>query len=202
MSVAVRSGQDSERDAGGGRVAIVGGGLAGITAALDCARGGAQVTLLESRPRLGGAAYSVERNGLNVDNGQHVFLRCCTAYRDLLERIGGVGGVTLQDRLAIPVLAPGRPTVWLRRTGLPAPVHLAQSLIGYRFLTVGERIAAARAMTALRGIDYDDPAVDGRSFGGWLRDHGQSPAAIERLWSLIARPTLNLIPDDASLAQA
>ena len=59
-------------------MAIVGGGLAGITAALDCARGGAQVTLLESRPRLGGAAYSVARNGLQVDNGQHVFLRCCT----------------------------------------------------------------------------------------------------------------------------
>jgi len=38
------------------RVAVVGGGLAGITAALDCARAGAQVTLLESRPRLGGAA--------------------------------------------------------------------------------------------------------------------------------------------------
>jgi squalene-associated FAD-dependent desaturase len=202
VSVTIKTGEDSARESGSGRVAVVGGGLAGITAALDCAGGGARVTLLESRPRLGGAAYSVERNGLNVDNGQHVFLRCCSAYRGLLERIGGVGGVTLQDRLAIPVLAPGRPPVWLRRTGLPAPLHLARSLVGYRFLSVGERVAAARAMTALRAIDCDDPAVDARSFGGWLRDRGQSPAAIERLWSLIARPTLNLVPDDASLAQA
>jgi len=201
MTVAVSNGHQPQRP-DGGRVAVVGGGLAGITAALDCARGGAQVTLLESRPRLGGAAYSVQRNGLNVDNGQHVFLRCCTAYRDLLARLGALDGVTLQPQLAIPVLAPGRAPVWLRRSNLPAPLHLARSLIGYRFLTVGERIAAARAMAALRGIDPDDPANDARSFGAWLREHGQSPTAIERLWSLIARPTLNLVPDDASLAQA
>ena len=46
------------------RVIVIGGGLAGITAALDCARGGAEVTLLEARGRLGGAAYSFERDGL------------------------------------------------------------------------------------------------------------------------------------------
>ena len=60
------------------RVAVIGGGLAGIAAALDCAEAGAQVTLLEVRPRLGGAVYSFERDGLWLDNGQHVFLRCFT----------------------------------------------------------------------------------------------------------------------------
>jgi squalene-associated FAD-dependent desaturase len=202
MSVAVRTEPDSGHRGECARVAIVGGGLAGITAALDCARGGAHVTLLESRPRLGGAAYSVQRNGLNVDNGQHVFLRCCTAYRELLGRLDALDGVTLQDRLAIPVFSPGNAPVWLRRTGLPAPLHLAPSLIGYRFLSIRERVAAAIAMTALRRVDPDDPANDDRSFGAWLRGHGQSPAAIEHLWELIVRPTLNLVSDDASLAQA
>jgi squalene-associated FAD-dependent desaturase len=184
------------------RVAVVGGGLAGITAALDCARGGARVTLLEARPRLGGAAYSVQRNGIQVDNGQHVFLRCCTAYRDLLGRLGALDGVALQDRLAIPVLAPGREPVWLRRSGLPAPLHLARSLISYTFLSARERAAAAVAMAALQRVDPDDPAADERSFGEWLAEHHQSQAAIDRLWGLIARPTLNLVPEDASLAQA
>ena len=60
-------------------VVVVGGGVAGIVAALDCAAAGASVTLVEVRPRLGGAAYSVERaTGSWLDNGQHVFLRCCT----------------------------------------------------------------------------------------------------------------------------
>ena len=44
---------------------------------------GRAVTLLERRPRLGGAAFSFRRGELTIDNGQHVFLRCCTAYREL-----------------------------------------------------------------------------------------------------------------------
>ncbi|MEA2152582.1 MAG: hydroxysqualene dehydroxylase, partial [Solirubrobacteraceae bacterium] len=57
------------------RVLVIGGGLAGIAAALDCAAAGARVTLVEVRRRLGGAAYSFERDGMRFDNGQHVFLR-------------------------------------------------------------------------------------------------------------------------------
>jgi hydroxysqualene dehydroxylase len=183
-------------------VTVVGGGLAGITAALDCAQTGAAVTLLESRGRLGGAAYSFTRDGLQVDNGQHVFLRCCTAYRELLDRIGAADLVTLQSRLEIPVLAPGGRRAVLRSSALPAPLHLARALGGYPYLSVGERLGVARAMQRLRKIDPDDPAADARSFGDWLRQQRQTSAAVETIWSLIVRPTLNLVPDAASLAQA
>src|SRR5579884_3546043 len=110
-----------------GGVAVIGGGLAGITAALDLAEAGVEVTLLEARGRLGGAAYSFRRGELScgeltVDNGQHVFLRCCTAYRELLERLRASELVTLQERLAVPVLAPGGRLGWLRRSQLPAPL--------------------------------------------------------------------------------
>ena len=70
------------------RVAVVGGGLAGLAAAIECAEAGAAVTLYEARSRLGGATFSFERNGLELDNGQHVALRCCTAYLGFLQRIG------------------------------------------------------------------------------------------------------------------
>jgi len=183
-------------------VAVVGGGLAGIAAALDCADAGARVVMLESRRRLGGAAYSTVRHGLRVDNGQHVFLRCCTEYRDLLERIGATADVVLQPRLQIAVLSPGHRPASLTRSGLPAPLHLAGSLLRYPFVSARDRVALARSMRALDRLDTDDPAVDARSFGDWLREQGQSRAAIERLWELIARPTLNLRCDDASLAQA
>jgi squalene-associated FAD-dependent desaturase len=184
------------------RVVIVGGGLAGIAAALDCAFAGADVTLLESRGRLGGAAYSFTRDGLVVDNGQHVFLRCCSAYREFLHRIDAEPLVTLQPRLAIPVLAPGGQTAWLRRSELPAPLHLAGALLRYPFLGPRQRASLALAMGALRGVDPDDPAVDRRTFADWLSARGQSPAAVDAMWELIARPTLNLVARDASLAQA
>jgi squalene-associated FAD-dependent desaturase len=184
------------------RIVVIGGGLAGIAAALDCAQGGTAVTLLESRGRLGGAAYSFTRDGILADNGQHVFLRCCTAYRDLLERIGATELAAIQPRLAIPVLGPGGATSWLRRTSLPAPLHLAGSLLRYRFLSPWQRLSVARAMQALRDVDPDDPAADARSFGEWLSEHGQSQQAVEAIWELIARPTLNLRVSDASLAQA
>ncbi len=185
-----------------GRVAVVGGGLAGIAAALDLADGGAAVTVLEVRPRLGGAAYSFERDGLWLDNGQHVFLRCCEAYRALLERLGSAEDTVLQERLSLPVLAPGGREACLSRTALPAPLHLASSLLRYRHLSVLERLSAARVALALRRVDPDDPAADQRSFGAWLNEHGQSPRALEAMWELIGRPTLNLRAEQASLAQA
>jgi len=181
---------------------VVGGGLAGIAAALSCADGGAEVTLVEVRPRLGGAAYSFERDGMLLDNGQHVFLRCCTAYRALLGRLGTSEATTMQERLAIPVMAPGGRVEWLRRGRLPAPLHLAGALARYRHLSLRERARAARAALRLSRLDVADESLDARTFGSWLTDHGQSPAATEALWNLIALPTLNLRAEEASLAMA
>lgn len=191
-----------ENGAPRGSAVVVGGGLAGIAAALDLAAAGARVTLVEVRPRLGGAAYSFARDGLWLDNGQHVFLRCCTAYRALLKRLGTADQTVLQERLAIPVLAPGERTAWLRRSALPAPLHLAWSLLRYRHLRPVERLAVARTARALARVDPGDPAADRVSFGTWLAQHGQGPGAVRALWDLIARPTLNLRAGDASLAAA
>ena len=90
------------------QVAVVGGGLAGISAALACADAGARVSLFEKRGHLGGLTWSFEHEGLTMDNGQHVFLRCCTAYLDYLDRTGAAGDVEIQDRLDLNVLRPGR----------------------------------------------------------------------------------------------
>jgi squalene-associated FAD-dependent desaturase len=185
-----------------GSVIVVGGGLAGISAALRCAREDVQVTVLEARGRLGGAAYSFTRGDLVVDNGQHVFLRCCSAYRELLEELSALDLVALQERLDVPVLAPGGRIGRLRRSALPAPLHLAASLLSYPYLSVRERLALAWVMQRLRAVDIDDPANDAVSFGDWLRRHRQSPRSVEAIWELIVRPTVNLTVDDASLAQA
>ena len=105
-------------------VVVVGGGLAGIAAALGAADGGARVTLLERRGKLGGLTWSFRRKGRWFDNGQHVFLRCCTSYRSFLDRLGATDMVHLQSRLEVPVMAPGGRTSVISRSSLPAPLHL------------------------------------------------------------------------------
>ncbi|MGC9220684.1 MAG: hydroxysqualene dehydroxylase HpnE [Solirubrobacteraceae bacterium] len=180
---------------------VIGGGLAGIAAALDCARAGAQVTLLEARGRLGGSAYSFERGGLQVDNGQHVFLRCCSAYRGLLTRIGATGLVSLQPRLDVAVRAPDGRQGRLARNVLPAPLHLAGALWSYPFLSHRETLSLVLAMRALSAVDVDDPANDRLPFQVWLARYRQHRAAIASVWDLIARPTVNLAVAEASLAQ-
>lgn len=189
------------------RAVVVGGGLAGTAAALALADRGAAVTLVEARPRLGGLAFSFRRataaGQLHVDNGQHVFLRCCTAYRAFLGRIGAAHLAPLQHRLDVPVLdaASGR-LGRLGRTALPVPLHLAGALARYPHLTPAERVAAARAALALRRLDPGDPALDGQDFASWLRRHGQTPRCVEALWDLVGVATLNARAGDVSLALA
>jgi hydroxysqualene dehydroxylase len=182
---------------------VVGGGLAGITAALRLADAGRSVVLVEARPRLGGAAFSFRRDALSIDNGQHVFLRCCDAYQWFLRRIGAADQVTLQHRLNIAVLRPdGRGARLSRLPGVPAPAHLSAALAGYRLLCPADRLRAVRGALALRRLDPADPSLDERTLGSFLLAHGQNEATLDALWGVVATATLNLQPSEASLALA
>ncbi len=183
-------------------VGVIGGGLAGIAAALTLADAGVGVTVLERRPQLGGLTTSIERDGLSFDNGQHVFLGCCSAYREFIKRLGALEQVYLQPRLDVPVLSPTGASSSITRSRLPAPLHLASALARYRHLSIKERILLVRAVVALRRLDLSDPSLDTQAFGDWLRRHGQSQHAIDRLWNLIIQPTLNVTADESSLALA
>jgi squalene-associated FAD-dependent desaturase len=190
------AGTEAER-----RVVVIGGGLAGISAAVSLADRGWRVTLLERRPRLGGAVYSFDRAGLTVDTGVHVILRCYRRYRSLLRRMGVADRVPIQPRMTIAVLRPAAPAARLTRGRYwPSPAHLVPALAGYRELSVGERAAALRAALAFSRLDDTDAALDGIPLGRWLCRHGQSPHLIEALWGLLCVAALNIDPADASTA--
>ncbi len=185
----------------GGRasVVVIGGGLAGISAAIGLADAGLEVALLESRPWLGGATWSFARRGLTIDNGQHVFPRCCVAYRDLLARLGVGSSVSIQDALDLTVLGPdGQARV--RRSWLPAPWHLARSLAGYRLLSRSERAKVAAAALALQFVDV--AVGDDRSLGEWLARHGQDERARRLFWDQLSLSSLNVDSERADLSTA
>ena len=158
--------------------------------------------LFERRPALGGLTSSIRRHGLSFDNGQHVFLRCCTAYLELLDRLGAREQV-------VPAAAARRARAGAgRRTSLDQADRTARPAPSPRVTgTVPPPVAAraaqlARPALALRRLDPDDATLDNVSFGAWLASQGQSERAIDRLWDLIVLPTLNVPAGEASLALA
>lgn len=187
-------------------VTVIGGGLAGISAALEAADMGASVTLVERKAHLGGLTWSFEHNGIEMDNGQHVFLACCSEYRRFLTRIGSERDVVGPFPLDVPVLAETAGgavmATRLRRSNLPVPFHLAGSLLSYPHISPAERVGLGRALAGLARLRLGDPHLDQVNFFEWLRRHGQSPRAIEAVWDLITVPTVNLPASQASLAVA
>ena len=169
------------------KVAVVGGGLAGLTAALDLMDGGADVTLYEARPTLGGAVQTLpEREGdpqPPPDNGQHIALGCFTEYLRFLDRVGERDSY-LRTRLALPVLDERA-----RRSDI-APSPLA--LLRYGHLSLRDRVRIPLVTLRCRTAK----ARAGESFGGVLRRLGASDAAIERFWDVFIRPALNLPADE------
>jgi len=188
------------------KAVVIGGGLAGLTAAIELAGRGVEVTLLEAKPRLGGATCSFPRDGMTVDTGQHIFLRCCTAYQGLIAKLGMTEDVPIQPRFDVTVLSPassvGLNSGRLRRTALPGPLHMLPSLARYPFLSLAERAVVSRAALAMRRVNPADPAVDDKRFGDWLAARGQSEHARRVLWDLFAVSALNIAGDDASLSLA
>jgi squalene-associated FAD-dependent desaturase len=169
-------------------VAIVGGGLAGLSAGCALADCGFRVTLFERRPYLGGRASSYEHPGTGevVDNCQHVLLGCCTNLIDLYRRFNSEDKIRWFDRLTF--LEPGGRQSQIGPSFLPAPLHTAPSFLMASALSLADKVGISRAMLAMAGAPLEDTSED---FLSWLKRHGQTPAAIERFWKVVLVSALN-----------
>ncbi|HLA85611.1 MAG TPA: hydroxysqualene dehydroxylase HpnE [Thermoguttaceae bacterium] len=188
------------RVGGAARVAIVGGGLAGLAAAARLAEQGVEVELFEARRRLGGRAGSWidPASGRATDYGQHVSMGCCTALDELLGRAGL--GDTFETHRRLHFIGPdGRRRDWAAAGWLPTPLHLLPSLLALDFLSLAERWDVVRAMQAMKRLE---PGHEDEPVGQWLRRHGQSPRAIERFWSPVLVSALSETVEHASLCLA
>ena len=196
---------DAQGPAAAGTVLVVGGGLAGISAACELADLGHRVTLLEKRPFLGGRTYSFfdKQTDSEVDNGQHIFMKSCTAYIGLLDRLNVRHKTYLQSRMRVTVYDAQRRPSALYSSMLPAPFHLVLSFLRYRHLSWGDKAAIARAAFAIRRMSEGRrKELDGISFCDWLSERGQSARAIEAFWDLIILPVCNDDSRRVSASQA
>ncbi len=167
-------------------VAIVGGGYAGMAAAVTLAAAGVPVTVFESAKQLGGRARGVWHNDTQLDNGQHIVLGC---YHHTLKLIEQVGGNIENDFLRLPLQLTLHNRFELKVPYLPAPVHLLAGLFSAKGLSFGERLRAARFMLALSRINFTLP--HDISVLELLRNHGQGDELIRLLWEPLSISALN-----------
>jgi len=189
----------TERRTQPAKVAVVGGGLAGLAAGCALAESGLQVTLFEKRPYLGGRASSYEHPGTGevVDNCQHVLLGCCTNLMEFYGRLGVQEKIRWYDRLTF--LEPGGRASSIGPSFLPAPLHTAPAFLRAACLNFPDKIAIAGAMAALTPLV---PSDTGESFLAWLRRHKQTDRAIDRFWKTILVSALNEDMDRVSVPYA
>ena len=175
-------------------IIVLGGGLAGLSAARSLMERGYHVTLVEKRPFLGGRAYSFydPQAETEVDNGQHIFMGCCTYYLDFIKALGAADRIYLQDRLRTEVVLDGEPGV-LSSTPLLGPLHLLPSFIRYRHISLRDKMLVTYGLirVKLANLSKHFRELDKQSFHEWMKRHHQTDRAIDNLWNLIILPTLN-----------
>lgn len=174
-------------------VLVIGGGFAGLSAALRLHRGGKRVGLLEKRPFLGGRAYSFReaKTGAVVDNGQHLLMG---AYRETFEFLRELQTLSLLDFpecLETTFAKPGGEFYSLKTNGLPAPWHLAWGLLRYPGLGFRDKWAMGKLMRFCERERNNSRELDELSVAELLQQSGQTERAIRDFWEPLALATLN-----------
>jgi squalene-associated FAD-dependent desaturase len=175
-------------------VIVIGGGLAGLSAAAALGAAGFHVEVFEARPFLGGRATSFPLSPSDdaselIDNCQHVLLRCCVNLLDFYGRLGVKDLINFYREFVF--IEPGGRISTLRRGALPAPLHFTESFLRLRFLSTGDKISIAHGLLALRHERTRRDDLDRITMLDWLREKRQTPRAIERFWRQVLVSAIN-----------
>ena len=137
-------------------VIVLGGGIAGLASAVRLIQHGIKPIVLEKRPFLGGRAYSfIDREtGIEIDNGQHVFVGACKQFQKYINDIGVDDQVTLDDRVGFPVVKQNQIS-WLRGRKLPSALSNLSMLIGYRHIGITDKIRILWGLLSIRRTNLD-----------------------------------------------
>ena len=172
----------------GKTVTLIGGGVAGMSAACALAEAGYCVQLVERRGYLGGRASSYLHPGVNevIDNCQHVLFGCCTNLIAFYRRIG------VENRIrwtaGMTMIEPGGRRSLLGPSWLPAPLHGLPKLLSASAFARDDKLALARGFQAMMRPIRADSA---ETLADWLQRHKQTSGAIERFWRLVIASALN-----------
>ena len=178
------------------RVAIVGAGLAGLSAAVDLVDAGHRVDLYEARPFMGGKVGSwVDGGGNHIEMGLHVFFFNYANLFALLRKVGAFENLLPKDHTHLFVNTGGDLRELDFRFALGAPFNGLKAFFTTPQLDWIDKLRNALALGTspiVRGlVDYEGAmktirALDRISFQEWFLGHGGSEQSIKRMWNPIA----------------
>ena len=178
------------------RVAIIGAGLAGLSAAVDLVDAGHAVDLYEARPFMGGKVGSwVDEGGNHIEMGLHVFFFNYANLFALMRKVGAFENLLPKDHTHLFVNRGGDLRELDFRFPLGAPFNGLKAFFTTPQLDWIDKLRNALALGTspiVRGlVDYEGAmqtirALDRISFKQWFVGHGGSEQSIQRMWNPIA----------------
>jgi len=179
-------------------VCVIGGGIAGLSAAVFLAEENFNVTLFEKRQSLGGRLCSYFDRTLNCyfDNGQHLLIGAYDSTFLFLDIIGAKENFKFQSRLRIPFLLPNGNETLFQLPKQNNKLSAALSFLNLKTLSILDRFKIISMLYKLQRIDSDEYLE--KSVVDFLTENNQSKVSQERFWNIIAISTLNCSPCDAS----
>lgn len=185
-----KRGQDPQPKIRPRRIAVWGGGFAGLSAAIDLASKGHHVELFEAKSYLGGRAHSFKesKTGLTLDNGQHVLMGCYHSCMDFIRLLGVESKLEKQSVISVPYQSESGGSTTFQAANLPAPFHLLAALFRFGELKTQDRLAILYLGFRLR---LGHRPKTGMTAEAWLKKLDQTPGAIRALWEPFCVAALN-----------
>ncbi|MFO7445085.1 MAG: hydroxysqualene dehydroxylase HpnE, partial [Ignavibacteriaceae bacterium] len=174
-----------------GKVIILGGGFAGLTAAAYLVKSGFKVEVIESSGKVGGRAYSIVDKDTNsvIDNGQHILMGCYRETLDFLKLIGAENNFIFQDKLKVNFVKEDFHTYPLKAVTSFYPFNLLFGLLNYQAISFNDRLLLLKVFLKLNL--YSSRDLEKKSIVEWLDEENQTEGIKKAFWEILAVGALN-----------
>lgn len=181
-------------------VSIIGGGVAGLSAAVFLADKDFDVTLIEASPKLGGRAWSFfdKTFGDTIDNGQHILASWYHNTFDFLKIVGSYDKLTFQKQLEVKFIDENAVEYSLKAPNLPAPFHLVGGIMGYKALSFGDKRALVKLVNAVKKNKFTENELKGINTDELFTKTGQTERLINYFWKPFIIAVFNAEPEHTS----
>ena len=181
-------------------VCVVGGGIAGLSAAVFLAEKGFKVTLVEASPKLGGRTYSFfdKKFGGVIDNGQHILASWYNDTFKLLKTIGSLDKLSFQKQLNVEFADIEGTRYSLKASNLPPPLHLAGGIMGYKALNLSDKLSLIKLVNGIKKSKWTDSELSGINTDKFFEKTNQTHGVIQKFWEPFIVAVFNARPERTS----